>query len=147
MRKEDLTFQRKFTERAPTSSFNIFCACRSLHSLHALPFSVKRRLSSLTLLTSVLLHGSLGILGDSFLLLLVLTRLGPALVNSNADHIFPTKHQEESNRPLTPILLKSIAIHLPSLSRYFCKSMPSSWQKVGYTPPIRITICLPCVSR
>ena len=35
----------------------------------------------------------------------------------------------ESNRPLTPILLKSIAIHLPFLLRYFCKSMPSSWQR------------------
>ena len=53
----------------------------------------------------------------------------------------------ESNRPLTPILLKSIAIHLPFLSRYFCKSMPSSWQKVVYQPPICITICLPFVSR
>ena len=52
-----------------------------------------------------------------------------------------------SNRPLTPILLKSIAIHLPFLSRYFCKSMPSSWQKVVYTPPICITIRLPFVSR
>ena len=28
----------------------------------------------------------------------------------------------ESNRPLTPILLKSIAIHLPFLSRYFCQT-------------------------
>ena len=36
----------------------------------------------------------------------------------------------ESNRPLTPILLKSIAIQLPFLSRYFCTSMLSSWQKV-----------------
>ena len=53
----------------------------------------------------------------------------------------------ESNRPLTPILLKSIAIHLPFLSRYFGKNMPSSWQKVLYTPPIRITIRLPFVSR
>ena len=53
----------------------------------------------------------------------------------------------ESNRPLNPILLKSIAIHLPFLSRYFCKSMPSSWQKVAYTPPICITIRLPFVSR
>ena len=53
----------------------------------------------------------------------------------------------ESNRPLTPILLKSIAIHLPFLSRYFCKSMPSFWQKVVYTPPICITIRLPFVSR
>ena len=30
----------------------------------------------------------------------------------------------KSKRALTPILLKSIAIHLPFLSRYFCKSMP-----------------------
>ena len=53
----------------------------------------------------------------------------------------------ESHRPQTPILLKGIAIHLPFLSRYFCKSMPSSWQKVVYTPPICITIRLPFVSR
>ena len=33
----------------------------------------------------------------------------------------------ESNQPLTPTLLKSIAIHL---SRYFCKSMPSAWQEL-----------------
>ena len=52
-----------------------------------------------------------------------------------------------SNRPLTPILLKSIAIHLPFLSRYFCKSMPSRWQTVAYAPPICITIRLPFVSR
>ena len=30
---------------------------------------------------------------------------------------------------------------------YFCKSMPSLWQKVVYTPPICITIRLPFVSR
>ena len=54
---------------------------------------------------------------------------------------------EGSNRPLTPILLKSIAIHLPFVSRYFCKRMPSSWQKVVYTPPICVTIRLPFVSR
>ena len=53
----------------------------------------------------------------------------------------------ESHRPLTPILMKSIAIHVPFLSRYFCKSMPYSWQKVVYTPPICITIRLPFVSR
>ena len=53
----------------------------------------------------------------------------------------------ESHRPLTPILLKNIAIHLPFPSRYFCKSMPSSWQKVVYTPSICITIRLPFVSR
>ena len=53
----------------------------------------------------------------------------------------------ESNRPLTPILLKSIAIHLPFLSRYFCKSMPSFGQRVVYTPPICITLRLPFVYR
>ena len=41
-----------------------------------------------------------------------------------------SQRSEESNRPLTPILLKSIVIHLPFLSRYFYKSMPSSWQRV-----------------
>ena len=49
-------------------------------------------------------------------------------------------HLGESNRPLTPILLKSIAIRLPFLSRYLCKSMASSWQKVVHTPPICIKI-------
>ena len=34
-----------------------------------------------------------------------------------------TQNSVESNRPLTPILLKSIAIHLPFLSRNFCKCM------------------------
>ena len=53
----------------------------------------------------------------------------------------------ESNRLLTPMLSKSIAIHLPFLSRYFCKSMPSRWQTVAYTPPICITIRLPFVSQ
>ena len=51
------------------------------------------------------------------------------------------------NRPLTPILFKSIAIYLPFLSRYFCKSLPSAWQEVVYTPPICITMRLPFVSR
>ena len=59
----------------------------------------------------------------------------------------PDPPQGESNRPLTPILLKSIAIHLPFLSRCFGKSMPSSWQKVADTLPICITIQLPFVSR
>ena len=57
----------------------------------------------------------------------------------------PLAHSE--NRHLTPIHLESIAIHLPFLSRCFRKSMPSSWQKVVYTPPICITIRLPFVSR
>ena len=52
----------------------------------------------------------------------------------------------ESSRPLTPILLKSIAIHLPFLSRQSCKSM-HSWQKVVYMTPICITIRLAFVSR
>ena len=56
-------------------------------------------------------------------------------------------HSRESHRPLTPILLKSIAIHLPFLSRYLGKSMPSSWQKAVYTPPLCITIHLRFVSR
>ena len=38
-----------------------------------------------------------------------------------------------SNPPLTPILLKSIAVHLPFLSQYFCKSVPRSRQQVVYT--------------
>ena len=45
------------------------------------------------------------------------------------------------------MLLKSITIHLPFLSRSFRKSMPSSWPKVVYPPPICITIRLPFVSR
>ena len=60
----------------------------------------------------------------------------------------PSPHMSgESHRPMTLILLKSIAIRLPSLSRYFCKSMPSCWQKVVYIPPICVTIWLPFVSR
>ena len=35
----------------------------------------------------------------------------------------------EPNRPLTPILYQSIALHLLFLSWCFCTSMPSSWQK------------------
>ena len=53
----------------------------------------------------------------------------------------------ELHRPLTPILLKSIGIHLPFLSRYFGKNMPPSWQKVVYTPPICIAIRLPFLSQ
>ena len=53
----------------------------------------------------------------------------------------------ESHRPLTPILLKGIPIHLPFLSRYFCKVMPFFWEKVVHTPPICITTCLPFVSQ
>ena len=53
----------------------------------------------------------------------------------------------ESHRPLTPILLKNIAIHVPFLSRYFCKIMSSSRRKIVYTPPICITMRLPFVSR
>ena len=45
------------------------------------------------------------------------------------------------------VLLKSIAIHLPLVSRYFCKSMPASWLKVAFTPPICISIRLPFASR
>ena len=41
------------------------------------------------------------------------------------------------------MLLKSTAIHLPFLSRYFCKRLPSSW----HAPPICIMIRLPFVSR
>ena len=37
----------------------------------------------------------------------------------------PILNTEESNRPPAPIILKSITIHLPFLSRHFCKSMPS----------------------
>ena len=54
---------------------------------------------------------------------------------------------EESNRPLTPIHVKKYRDTPPISIAYFCKSMPSSWQKVVYTPPICITIRLPFVSR
>ena len=49
--------------------------------------------------------------------------------------------------PLTPIPVKSIAIHLPFLSRCFCKCMPSSSQKVAHAQPICITIRLAFGSR
>ena len=52
--------------------------------------------------------------------------------------VMPGTFSGQSHRPLTPIFLKNIAIHLPCLSRYFCKSMPSRRQKVVYTPPICI---------
>ena len=51
----------------------------------------------------------------------------------------------ESNRPLTPIHLKKYRDTPPMA--YFCKCMPSLWQKVVYTTPICITIRLPFVSR
>ena len=53
----------------------------------------------------------------------------------------------ESNRPLTPIHVKKYRDTPPISIAYFCTSMPSSWQKVVYTPPICITIRLPFVSR
>ena len=53
----------------------------------------------------------------------------------------------ESNRPLTPIHVKKHRDTAPISISYFCKSMPSSWQKIVYTPPICITIRLPFVSR
>ena len=53
----------------------------------------------------------------------------------------------ESNRPLTPIHVKKYRDTPPISMVYFCKSMPSVWQKVVYTPPICITIRLPFVSR
>ena len=53
----------------------------------------------------------------------------------------------KSNLPPTPILVKSIVTHLPFLSRYFCKSIPSSLQKVVGAPPICITIRLLFPSR
>ena len=46
----------------------------------------------------------------------------------------------ESSRPLTPM-------HLPFVSRYFCKSRRSSWQRVVYTTNFCITMRLPFVSR
>ena len=46
-----------------------------------------------------------------------------------------------------PDTFEKYRIHLPFLSRYFCKSMSSSWQKGVYTPSICITIRLPFVLR
>ena len=66
------------------------------------------------------------------------------------DHFhLPVQHftLAESKRPLTRILLTSIAIYLLVLSRYLCRSMPSSWQKVVYTPPTCNTIGFLFVSR
>ena len=66
----------------------------------------------------------------------------------------PSLSSRESNRPQTPIFLKSIAIHVPFLSRdTFAKVSPSSWKKVVYiyihttnlyydAPPICITMLL-----
>ena len=54
---------------------------------------------------------------------------------------------EVESTPDPDTFVKSIAIHPPFLSRYFCKSMPTVWQTVVFTPPICITIRLPFVSR
>ena len=64
---------------------------------------------------------------------------------SGRPSLLATKTSVEPHQPLTAILSKSIMMHLPILSRYFCKSMP--WLEVAYTPPICITIRLPFVSR
>ena len=75
------------------------------------------------------------------------------LFSNKGPEAVPTQHKSgESNRPLTLMLLKSIAIHLPFLSQYFCRNMPSSWQKVVYIyiQPSCISmpmICLQFVSR
>ena len=53
---------------------------------------------------------------------------------------------QKSKSTPDPDTSESPAIHLPFLSRYFCKCLPSSWQKVVYTPPICIAIRLPFVS-
>ena len=55
----------------------------------------------------------------------------------------------ESNKstPDPDTFEKRIATHIPFISRCFCKSMPSPWQKVVYPPPICVTIRLPFVSR
>ena len=39
----------------------------------------------------------------------------------------------KSHRPLTPIILKSIAIHLPLVSRYFANICPFLGRKIVYT--------------
>ena len=54
----------------------------------------------------------------------------------------------ESNRSLTPLLLESITIHLPSPSRYFAKvCLPPGKILIFFTPPIYIMILLPFISR
>ena len=53
----------------------------------------------------------------------------------------------ESNRPMTPILFEKYRDTPPISIAILCKSMPSFWQRVVYTPPICITIRLPFVSR
>ena len=60
---------------------------------------------------------------------------------------FHSQTSGESNRPLSPIHAKRYRDTPPISMAYFCKSMPSLWQKVVYTPPICITIRLPFVSR
>ena len=44
-----------------------------------------------------------------------------------------SKNQERQQRPLTMIHSKSIAMHLPPLSRYLCESMPTCWSEVAHT--------------
>ena len=53
-----------------------------------------------------------------------------ALREIGVPRIGPLAKSGESNRPILSI---GIAVHLPFLSRYFCKSMPSYWEKVAYS--------------
>ena len=67
----------------------------------------------------------------------VLKLTTPNFFTSNFTCLNSRLFSGESNRPLTPILRKSIAIHLPFLSRYFCKSMPFSFSRTLKSTQIR----------
>ena len=65
----------------------------------------------------------------------------PAL--SATHNISPSQQSEESNPPWTPTLLRSFAIHLSFLSRYFAKVCPLLGRKCDVhhdAPPICIAI-------
>ena len=68
------------------------------------------------------------------------TQIHPCLLSSYCSSSFLPVPEDSggSHRPLTATHLKSIGIHLPSLSRYFCKSMPSSFRKRQKTRKSRV---------
>ena len=58
------------------------------------------------------------------------------------EHVVILVYQENPIDPWPRYVWKLSRYTPPFLSRYFGESMPSSWQKVVYTPPICITIRL-----
>ena len=68
-------------------------------------------------------------------------------VSGKRVNLSPPSFFQESQMNPWPRYSWSIAMHLPFLLQYLCKSMPSRWQNVVYTQPISITMRLPFVMR